>query len=66
MENQKFLNTHECGEMLGRTDNAIRRLVMRGIIPYRKIGGKLVFLENELLEFIENSPGKKAEEILNS
>jgi hypothetical protein len=38
---------------------------MRGKIPYRKVAGRLMFLEAEIERWIEESPGKSTEEIIN-
>ena len=63
---QKFLNTDQCADLLKRTPNSIRRLVWQGKLPFRKVAGRLMFLEYELMDFIENSPGKRSGDILGS
>jgi len=59
----EYLNTKKCGEMIVRSPGAVRNLVMRRAIPFRKPGGRLVFLRSEIAAWIENSPGVKLEEI---
>jgi hypothetical protein len=52
-----FLNTEEVGGLIGRSPGAVRNLVLRRQIPFRKPGGRLMFLRREILEWIECAPG---------
>lgn len=61
----RFLNTEQCAEFLGRSPGALRNLVMRRKIPFRKPGGRLIFLKSEILAWIETAPGLKLDEIEN-
>jgi hypothetical protein len=54
---EKFLTTDECADFIGRTPGAVRNLVMRRMIPYRKPAGRLVFLKSEIEKWIVQSPG---------
>jgi excisionase family DNA binding protein len=49
--------------MLGRSENAVRRMVERRQIPYRKSGRRVLFLESELRAFIEALPGLSLEDL---
>ena len=60
-----YLNTKECGEFIGRSGGAVRNLVLRRKIPFRKPGGRLVFLRPELEKWIEDAPGVRPDEIKN-
>ena len=62
---KEFLTTTECGDLIGRSAPAIRNLVMRRKIPFRKPGGRLIFLRSEVEKWIEGSPGINLEEIQN-
>jgi excisionase family DNA binding protein len=53
----RLLDVQETAAMLGRSENAVRRMVERRQIPYRKNGRRVLFLESELSEFIEDLPG---------
>jgi hypothetical protein len=53
----------QAGEFLERTEGAIRKLVLKGKIPYRKAGGRIYFLPSELYEWLENSPGVRLENV---
>ena len=60
---KKYLNTDEVGGLLGRSPGAVRNLCMRRRIPFRKVGGRLIFIRHELDQWIENSQGVHLEEI---
>ena len=60
---KKYLTADECAMMIGRTPGAIRNLVMRRAIPFRKSGGRLYFLSAEIEKWIEFSPGLTFEEL---
>lgn len=59
----EYLNTQECADFIRRTPGAVRNLVMRRAIPFRKPGGRLVFLKTELQRWIEAAPGVKFDEM---
>ncbi len=63
---KEHLDTKECGEMINRTAGSVRRLVMRNKIPYKKPGGRLMFLRSEIEEWINASPGKSVDEVINT
>jgi hypothetical protein len=50
---------------LGRSPGAVRNLVLRRQIPFRKVGGRLVFLESEMQRWIKESPGLTILDIIN-
>ena len=61
----KFMCVKELSERCPwLTPGAIRNLVMRRRIPFRKAGGRLVFIEHEIVQWVENSPGAKVEDVL--
>ena len=51
------LNTKEAGDLLRRSPAAIRNMVLRRSIPFRKVSGRLVFLREELEEMVRRSRG---------
>ena len=63
MDFKKYLTTDECADLLRRTPGAIRNLVLRRAIPYRKQGGRLYFLREEIEKWIEGAPGLRIEDI---
>ncbi len=61
----KIWNTSDCASYLGRSEGAVRNLVLRRAIPYRKVGGRLVFLKREIDDWIETAPGLRVEDVKN-
>jgi hypothetical protein len=60
------LNTSEAGNLLRKSPSAVRNLVMRKAIPYRKVAGRLVFIREELEEWVRMSPGMSLDELKSS
>lgn len=58
-----FLTTQEAAELLRRSPAAVRNLVMRRAIPFRKAGGRLLFIRSELEQWVVDAPGVAIEEI---
>ena len=58
----RILNIEETAIKLKRTPRAIRGLVLRRAIPFRKVGGRILFIEDEIDRWILSSPGKALEE----
>ena len=58
-----FLTTTGVADLIGRSPAAIRNLVMRRAIPFRKPGGRLLFVRSEVEAWIMNSPGVQLGEI---
>jgi excisionase family DNA binding protein len=63
MMNDRLLNVEQAAAMLGRTPHAMYRLIARRKVPYRKDGRRVLFLERELLAFVEALPGLSLEEM---
>jgi excisionase family DNA binding protein len=59
----RLLDVPETAAMLGHSENAVRRMVERRQIPYRKSGRRVLFLESELRAFIEALPGLSLEDL---
>jgi len=62
--NAEVWNCKECAEFLGRSEGAIRNLILRRAIPYRKAGGRLIFLPQEIEKWVTSSPGIRLEELI--
>lgn len=60
---EQVWNTDEVAKHLKRTPGAVRNLVLRRAIPYRKAGGRLVFFPAEIQRWLEDSPGVRPEDI---
>jgi len=61
--NIKILTINETAIFLHRSPAAVRGLVKRGAIPYRKIGGRVSFLEHEITAWVMKSPGVRLEQV---
>ncbi len=59
-----YLNTVAAAAYLSRSPGALRNLVLRRAIPFRKPGGRLVFIRRELDLWIEHAPGIKIEDLI--
>jgi excisionase family DNA binding protein len=57
-------NIKKAAEYLERSPGAIRNLVLRRKIPFRKVGGRLVFIEEEIRTWIEKAPGMTLDDCL--
>jgi hypothetical protein len=63
MAERQYLTITQCAELIGRSPSAIRNLCMRRKIPYRKAGGRLLFLDHEIEGWIELGEGISLEEL---
>jgi hypothetical protein len=62
----EILSVEKVASMIDRSPGAIRNLVLRRKIPYRKAGGRLVFLRDEVERWIVESPGMTIDEVTNA
>lgn len=58
----RVLYVDGAAEMLDTTPKALYQLVARRTIPFRKLGGRVIFLKDELEKFLINLPGVPLEE----
>jgi hypothetical protein len=65
MENH-YLDIDQLSNYIHRSKGAIRNLVLRRAIPFRKPAGRLIFLKEEIDQWVHNAPGKKLDEILDN
>ena len=63
LKDKEYLNSEETGEFLGKSPAAVRNLVLRRKIPFRKPAGRLVFIRSEIEQWIMDSPGVRPEDI---
>lgn len=47
---------------LGETEKGIRGKVSRGLIPHRRLGGRIIFIKAELEQWLLTLPGVTLEE----
>jgi hypothetical protein len=56
--NKTFTNVQGARRILNaRSDMAVYQMVQRRQIPFRKLGKRLVFIEEELVEFVNGLDG---------
>ena len=55
--NGALLGIPEAAAYLGMTERATRWYVEQGLIPYRRLGGRIVFKRSELESFVDDLPG---------
>ena len=58
-----LLNVDELASYLKRSPSAIRNLVMRRQIPFRKVAGRLVFFQDEIDRWLNEAQGIALEEM---
>jgi predicted DNA-binding transcriptional regulator AlpA len=59
----EYLTTAQLAGLIGRSEAAIRNLVLRRRIPYRHAGGRLVFIREEIRRWIDDAPGVRPEDL---
>jgi predicted DNA-binding transcriptional regulator AlpA len=60
---QRLWHVQECAEFLGRSQSAVRNLVLRRQIPFRHVAGRLVFFPDEIDRWIRKAPGVSLEDL---
>jgi hypothetical protein len=49
--------------LIKRTPKAIRNMVMRKQIPFKKLAGRIVFDKDEIIAWIANAPGVSLDDL---
>jgi len=62
-EGIEYLSLPELQGYIRRTPGAIRNLVLRKAIPFRKPGGRLLFIREEIDEWVKRSAGVSFQQI---
>jgi excisionase family DNA binding protein len=60
----RLLGVAEAAGMLGLTERAIRHRVARGVLPYRRLGARVLFVAAELEAFMSGLEGVTVAEAL--
>ena len=58
-----YLNADDLSGYLRRSPGAIRNLVLRRAIPFRKPAGRLLFIKKEIDSWVGSSEGVSLEEV---
>ena len=64
MTGEQYLTVTELSEYIKRSKPAIRMLVLRRAIPYKKPSGRLLFNKTEIDRWIEMAEGIGIDEIM--
>ncbi len=64
--NGAILDVPHGAEWFGSTDKTLRSWVERRIVPFRRLGGRIVFVRTELERFLECLDGVKLDEALSN
>ena len=59
-----MLDMLTAAQFAGWTENAMRARVERGRVPYRRDGGRIIFLRDELEDFLRGLEGVDVKEAL--
>jgi hypothetical protein len=62
--NGEVVDVDGAAALLGCSAKAVRARVARGLLPHRRVGGRVIFLRAELLLFFERLPGVPLDEAL--
>jgi hypothetical protein len=65
MEGRRSLDTNQCGDLIHRKPDVVRRLARQGKIPFRKLNGQFLFFVDEIEQWIDRAPGKTLADIQN-
>lgn len=53
----QVLDIASASQFLGATEKSTRQRVARHLLPFRKLGGRVIFLRDELEAFLRDLPG---------
>jgi excisionase family DNA binding protein len=57
-----LLGVKEASQLLGNSERSMRALIAQGVVPYKKLAGRIVFKRSELESFVEGLPGVSMKE----
>lgn len=58
----KLLDVRGAAELLGVSQKVVRARVHRHLLPFRRFGGRVLFVRDELERFVDELPGCSAQE----
>ena len=62
--NGELLDVRTAAALLGTSEKLVRSRVERRLIPFRRLGGRIVFLRDELTAYQQRLPGCGLDEAL--
>jgi excisionase family DNA binding protein len=66
MKESLLLSVREAAAFLGMTQDALRARIKRRVVPFRRLGGRVIFLRSELEQYIARLPGVDTDEALHA
>jgi hypothetical protein len=60
----ELLDVAAAAALLGESDKTTRSQIARGLLPYRRLSGRIVLVRSELQAFIRSLPGVSLSEAL--
>jgi hypothetical protein len=60
---EEYFFTKDAAQFLRLTQPALRNRVYRNAIPYRRVGGRLIFIKSELERWIREAPGLSCDDL---
>ena len=57
-------NVQRAAEILGKSEAAVYMDVQRRLVPFRKLGKRVYFFEEELFDYLDKQPGVRLEEAI--
>jgi len=64
MKETLLLSVKEAAAFLGMTQDALRARIKRRVVPFRRLGGRVMLLRTELEQYIARLPGVDTDEAL--
>ncbi len=58
------LDIRSAAQLLGTSEKAVRARISRRVLPFRRLGGRIVFMKDDLTAFINHLPGIGVDEAL--
>lgn len=64
--NGALLDVRSASTLIGCSEASLRARILRGTVPFRKLGGRVFFLRSELTEFFFKLEGNSVDQALHN
>ena len=51
---RKYLNVSDLCKYIYRSESSVRKMVMNKVIPFRKVGNRVLFIKEEIDQWVDN------------
>ena len=58
------MDIRSVAQLLGTSEKVVRARISRRVLPFRRLGGRIVFMKDDLTAFINHLPGIGVDEAL--